>query len=164
MPATMTWAERNGAGGTETTATNLNFGAADTPNMASYSNPIRTSANSFEKWIRAKFVSDGTTTTAKDCRIFFTGTLPTGVTIVGKVTTTYATPSTTAMSGGAAVPTSYAAGLVLVGSGGIALGASGTTTYSTNYAVLQMQVASNANPGKVPASGNFTWTIQWDEY
>lgn len=95
------------------------------------------------------------------------GTLGTGLTLVGKVTTTYATPVTTAMAGSTDMTTA-----ISIGSGAAVLyhatgpeGASPAATLAagggyTQYLATQLQTTGSAGAGD---TATVTLTLRYDE-
>lgn len=168
MAATFALIEYNGASpGTQSVATNLNFGSTDAANQNAYAFVVRVGQNSYEKWLKARFTSDGTTTTILDCRFFHSaGTLPANVTLHSGVTAAYVAPTAqTSTVAANAMPTSYAGATPnAVFDTSITLGANGSQIQSDNFVVVQLRTTASAAAGKVPVSGSLTFTIQYDEY
>ena len=94
------------------------------------------------------------------------GTLGTGISLVGKITSTYATPSTSAMSGSTDITSTTPIGSgasVLLGTTGpndTDPAASQSTTCYTQYLATQVQTTASANAGD---SGTATLTVQYNE-
>jgi hypothetical protein len=130
------------------------------------SSPIVAGQNSFPKYQFGKFTGTFNTISNGKWSPHTAGTLAANCTLVGKVTSTYATPVTTAMSGS----TDYSS-IVAVGSGASVNfstvgpeGASPTSTLSaagfTQYLATQLQVGSSASPGDI---ASITGTLSYDE-
>ena len=94
------------------------------------------------------------------------GTLGTGISLKGKVTSTYSTPATSALSGSSdmTAPGSIGSGAsVLLGTSGpndASPSASKTTECYTQYLVTQVQTTAAASAGD---SGTATLTVQYNE-
>jgi len=160
MAATFTWKESNGAGEVETTATNINFGSVDSPNLVPGSNAITINTNSFSKYIRVKFT--GTWSVISNIKFWKSaGTLLTGETVKASANATYVTPSASS-TGDSDCPTAVGSALAInsaEGAATIVYGASGVSGY-TGYVRLQIQSTASTPSG----SGNQkTFTMQYDE-
>lgn len=170
MSATTTWYEQNGtatgspAHGTESTISSCDWKSVDDTTTSRASAPVLAGENSYSKYIYLKFT--GTFNQISAVKFAHTaGTLGTGISLVGKVTSTYATPATSAL-GSASDMTSTTA----IGSGASVLlsttgpngstAASQTTTCYTQYLVTQVQTTSSASAGD---SGTVTLTVQYNE-
>ena len=105
MAAEFIFQEDNGAavgspakGSTRTTTTNVNWKSVDDTTTPITSAPVDAGDNSFAKYQFGKFT--GTFTKINGGLFAHTaGTLPTGVTLYSKVTSTYQTPSETTITG-----------------------------------------------------------------
>jgi hypothetical protein len=174
MAATFEYNEDNGAatgspakGTTRTTAvTQVNWKAVDNVASAYTSNPIIAGQNSFTKYQFGKFT--GTFNQISTGKWSHTaGTLGTGLTLKGVVTSTYATPSQTA---NAALTTDMTA-ITAIASGAAVLfhttgpeGASPTATLTaagySQYLATQLQTTTGAASGDI---GAITLTLRYDE-
>lgn len=171
MSATTTWYEQNGtaagspAAGTESTVSSCDWKNIDDTTTSRASSPVETGTNSFSKYNYLGF--SGTFNQISAVKWAHTaGTLGTGISLVGKVTSTYSTPSTTALSSTSDMtsPVSVSSGAsVLLGTSGpndANPSASQTTSCYTQYLVTQVQTTSAAAPGD---SGQVTLTVQYNE-
>lgn len=186
MAATFTWCEDNGAatgspahgttrtGFTTGSSTDRNYKNVDdcTNNAGTvYSaSPITAGNNSFTKYLYGKFSGTFNQISAGlwSLRTAPAGALATGLTLKGTVTSTYATPATTA---NAALTTDYTSAPVAIGSG-LAVSfsttgpeaASPTSTLSaagyTQYLAGQLQTSGSAAPGDI---ATITETLQYNE-
>jgi len=173
MAATFEFNEDNGAatgspakGTTRTTAvTQCNWKNIDDVATAYSSNPVIAGLNSYIKYQFGKFTGTFNQISA-GLWAHTAGTLGTGITLAGKVTSTYATPSTTAMSGSTDMTSAIA-----IGSGATVLfsttgpeDASPTSTLAaagyTQYLATQAQTSSGAGAGD---SGTATLTLRYNE-
>lgn len=171
MAATATWYEQNGtatgtpAHGTESTISSCDWKNVDDSTTPRASAPVLAGSNSYSKYIYVKF--SGSFNQISAVKFAHTaGTLGTGISLKGKVTSTYATPSTASLSGSSDITSTTA-----IGSGAsVLLGTSGpndtspssaqTTTCYTQYIATQVQTTNAANAGD---SGSVTLTIQYNE-
>lgn len=184
MPATFNWCEDNGTqtgsplrGTTRSQnsspPTDVSWKNTDDAKTASggtlYSaSPIVAGNNSFIKYQYGQF--SGSFNQILNCKWSAhtapAGALATGLTLVGKVTSTYATPVTTAMTGSTDFTTA-----VPIGSGtAVSFSTSGpegnspTATLSapgfTQYLATQLQTSGSAAAGDMAA---ITCTLQYDE-
>ena len=170
MAATVTWAEQNGAAtgtpaaGTETTVTTCDWKSTDSATATRASAPVTAGNNSFTKYLYAKFA--GTFNQISNVKFAHTaGTLGTGISLKSKITSTYSTPSATAMSDGTDITatTAIASGAtVLLGAtpNDASPAASKTSACTTQYIVTQVQTTSSAAAGD---SGTATLTVQYNE-
>jgi hypothetical protein len=179
MSATFEWQEDNGAatgspakGTTRTTArTERNYKNIDDSTTAYSSSPITAGNNSYTKYQFGKF--SGTFNQVLNCKWSAhtspAGSLATGLTLHGKVTSTYTTPAATSDSGMSS-PTDFTTA-VAVGSGSSVNfhttgpeGASPTSTLSatgyTQFLVAQLQTTSSAAPGDI---STITESLVYDE-
>jgi hypothetical protein len=186
MAATFTWCEDNGAqtgsplhGTTRTgfssgSCTDRNYKNVDdcTNNggTAYSASPIQAGSNSFSKYLYGKFSGSFNQISAGlwSLRTAPSGALATGLTLKGKVTSTYATPATAA---NAALTDNYTAAEVAIGSGSaVSFATSGpenaspTSTLSaagyTQYLVGQLQTSGSAAAGDI---ATITETLQYNE-
>ncbi len=160
MAATFTWKEYNGAGETETTATNLNFGSIDQANIATTSSyPIAAGENSYEKYVKAGFA--GTFTTIDNIRFYLSaGTIATNDHIyLDGETTSYTQPTaTTSTIATVDIPTSEpsSANVSIGGSLSGSLSAPG----NSDFMVMQVSVDAGQSAGTKDA---LTLTCIYDE-
>lgn len=170
MAATTTWYEQNGtatgspAHGTESTISSCDWKSVDDSTTSRASAPVLAGSNSYDKYIYLKFT--GTFNQISAVKFAHTaGTLGTGISLKSKITSTYATPATTAMSSATDITSTTAIGsgasvlLSTTGPNG-STSASQTTTCYTQYIVTQVQTTSAANAGD---SGTVTLTVQYNE-
>jgi len=158
MAATHAWKE-TGSGG-ETTATNINFGSVDAPNLVPATYPITRATNSFDKYIRCLFTGSWTEISAMK---FWksAGVYKTDETITGSANATYATPSQTS-NGDSLIPTTEGTALGInsaEGAATIVYGGSGVSGY-TGYIRLQTKTLVTTPSGAVNQK---TFTFQYDE-
>lgn len=171
MSATTTWLEQNGtatgspAAGTESTVSSCDWKSVDDTTTPRASAPVEAGTNSYSKYNYLGF--SGTFNQISAVKWAHTsGTLGTGISLVGKVTSTYSTPSTTALSSTSdmtsPVPVSSGASVLLGTSGpnDTNPSASQTTSCYTQYLVTQVQTTSSAAAGD---SGSATLTVQYNE-
>ena len=171
MSATTTWLEQNGtaagspAAGTESTVSSCDWKSVDDTTTPRASAPVQAGTNSYSKYNYLGF--SGTFNQISAVKWAHTsGTLGTGISLVGKVTSTYSTPSTTALSSSSDMtsPVSVSSGAsVLLGTSGPNdenPSASQTTSCYTQYLVTQVQTTSSAAAGD---SGQATLTVQYNE-
>jgi len=179
MAATFEWIEDNGTatgspakGTTRTTArTEINYKNIDDSTTAYSSSPIVAGNNSFTKYQAGHFT--GTFNQILNClwspHTAPAGALATGLTLHGKVTSTYTTPATTTDSG-ISSPTDYTTA-VAIGSGASVSfhttgpeGASPTSTLSaagyTQFLASQLQTTTSAAAGDM---ASITETLKYDE-
>lgn len=173
MAATFEFNEDNGTqtgsptkGTTRNTAvTQVNWKNTDDVATAYTSSPITAGNNSYIKYQFGKFTGTFNQISA-GLWAHTAGTAGTGITLVGKVTSTYATPVTTAMAGSTDMTTAIA-----IGSGAAVLfhttgpeGASPTSTLAaagyTQYLASQLQTSGSAGAGD---TATFTLTLRYDE-
>ena len=170
MAATTTWFEQNGtasgspAHGTESTISSCDWKSVDDSTTSRASAPVLAGSNSFHKYIYLKFT--GTFNQISAVKFAHTaGTLGTGISLKSKVTSTYATPATTALASSTDITSTTAIGsgasvlLSTTGPNG-STSASQTSTCYTQYIVTQVQTTSAANAGD---SGTVTLTVQYNE-
>jgi len=171
MAATTTWYEQNGtatgspAHGTESTISSCDWKSVDDSTTSRASAPVLAGANSYDKYIYLKF--SGTFNQVSAVKFAHTaGTLGTGISLKGKITSTYTTPSTTALGSSTDITSTTAIGSgasVLLGTTGpndASPAASQTSQCYTQYIVTQVQTTSSANAGD---SGTVTLTVQYNE-
>ena len=158
MAATHAWKE-TGSGG-EVTATNINFGSVDAPNLVPATYPITRGTNSFGKYIRCLFT--GTWTEISNLKFWKSaGVYKTDETITGSANATYATPSQTS-NGDSLIPTTEGTALAInsmEGNATIVYGAFGVSGY-TGYIRLQTKTLVTTPSGAVNQK---TFTFQYDE-
>lgn len=170
MAATTTWYEQNGtasgspASGTESTISSCDWKSVDDSTTSRASAPVLAGSNSYHKYIYLKFT--GTFNQISAVKFAHTaGTLGTGISLKSKVTSNYATPSTTALASSTDITSTTAIGsgasvlLSTTGPNG-STSASQTTTCYTQYIVTQVQTTTAANAGD---SGTVTLTVQYNE-
>ena len=171
MAATTNWYEQNGtatgspAHGTESSISSCDWKSVDDSTTSRASAPVLAGANSYIKYIYLKF--SGTFNQVSAVKFAHTsGTLGTGISLMGKITSTYETPSTSAMSGSTDITSTTAIGsgasvlLSTTGPNGTSTSSSQTTTCYTQYIVTQVQTTSSASAGD---SGAATLTVQYNE-
>lgn len=170
MAATTTWYEQNGtatgspAHGAENTISSCDWKSVDDSTTSRASAPVLAGSNSYHKYIYLKFT--GVFNQISAVKFAHTaGTLGTGISLKSKVTSTYATPATTALASSTDITSTTAIGsgasvlLSTTGPNG-STSASQTTTCYTQYIVTQVQTTSAANAGD---SGTVTLTVQYNE-
>ena len=171
MSATTTWYEQNGtatgspAHGTESAISSCDWKSVDDTTTSRASAPVLAGSNSYDKKIYLKFT--GVFNQISAVKFAHTaGTLGTGISLVGKVTSTYTTPATSGLTGSSDMTTPISIGSgasVLLGTTGpndTSPSASQTTTCYTQYLVTQVQTTALANAGD---SGTATLTVQFNE-
>lgn len=171
MAATTTWYEENGsatgspAHGTPTVVTTCDWKSVDSATTTRAAAPVAAGSNSYHKYNYVKF--SGTFNEISDAKFAHTsGTLGTGISLKGKVTSTYATPATSALSGSiditATTPITSGMAVLLstVGPQGAGATASINAEGYTQYIVTQVQTTSSAAAGD---SGAATLTVQYNE-
>lgn len=171
MAATTNWYEQNGtatgspAHGTESSISSCDWKSVDNTTTSRASAPVLAGANSYTKYIYLKF--SGTFNQVSAVKFAHTaGTLGTGISLKSKITSTYATPSTSAMSGSTDITSTTAIGsgasvlLSTTGPNGTTTSSSATTTCYTQYIVTQVQTTASASAGD---SGTVTLTVQYNE-
>lgn len=177
MAATFAFKEDNGAAtgsparGTTagTTVTTCNWKNVDDAVATAYSaSPITAGNNSYIKYQFGAFSGTYNQLSAGLWSPHTAGTLAANCTLVGKVSSTYATPATTAMAGS----TDYSA-IVAIGAGATVLFSTdsspatatptATTTVNptaTQYLITQLQTSASAAPGDI---ASITLTLQYNE-
>ena len=171
MAATTTWYEQNGtaagspAAGTASTISSCDWKNIDDTTTPRASSPVLAGSNSYSKYIYLKF--SGTFNQISAVKFAHTaGTLGTGISLKGKITSTYTTPSTASLGSSTDITSTTAIGSgasVLLGTSGpndTNPAASQTTTCYTQYIVTQVQTTASANAGD---SGSVTLTVQYNE-
>lgn len=171
MSATTTWLEQNGtatgspAHGTESTISSCDWKSVDDTTTSRASSPVLAGENSYSKYIYLKFT--GTFNQISAVKFAHTsGTLGTGISLKGKVTSTYTTPATSALGSSTDMTSTTAIGSgasVLLGTSGpndASPSASQTSTCYTQYLVTQVQTTAAASAGD---SGTVTLTVQYNE-
>jgi hypothetical protein len=166
--ATVYFSESNGAGEVVTdNISNLNFGSADSPSLVAASNPIIIGEFSYEKFLRVKVASLGTSTTIKDLRFYkSSGTYVTGESIIcnlGQSTiVSYSQPNQSGShfpSGqGILYPTS------LPGSANVAIsGAYAGVFSSPGYSNYWLSLLETTNSTPAGSVNQKVFTLQYDE-
>lgn len=177
MAATFNFAEDNGASTgspargttTNTTVTTCNWKNVDDATSTAYSaSPITAGNNSFAKYQYGSFSGTYNQLSAGLWSPHTAGALGTGLTLVGKVSTTYTTPATTAISGS----TDYTS-IVAIGAGATVLFSTGTNPSAasptastavnpvvTQWLISQLQTSSSAAAGDI---ASVTLTLQYNE-
>ena len=171
MAATTTWYEQNGtaagspAGGTPSVVTTCDWKSADDATTTRAAAPVAAGENSYHKYNYVKF--SGTFNEISDVLFAHTaGTLGAGISLKGKVSSTYETPATSALTGAtditatSAIADGMAVELSTTGPNGTSHAASQTTECYTQYLITQVQTTSSAAAGD---SGTATLTIQYNE-
>lgn len=171
MAATTTWYEQNGtaagspAAGTESTISSCDWKSVDDSTTSRASAPVLAGANSYNKFIYLKF--SGTFNQISAVKFAHTsGTLGTGISLMGKITSTYTTPSTSALASATDITSTTAVGsgasvlLATTGPNGANPAASQTSQCYTQYIVTQVQTTASASAGD---SGSVTLTVQYNE-
>jgi hypothetical protein len=173
MAATFEFNEDNGTatgspakGTTRTTAvTQCNWKNTDDVATAFTSSPVTAGFNSYPKYQFGKFTGTFNLISA-GLFAHTAGSLPANVSLFGKVTSTYATPATTALSGATDMTS-----VIAIGSGAAVSfstvgpeGASPTSTLGaagySQYLVTQIQTTSSALSG---TSSSITVTLRYNE-
>jgi len=173
MSATVTIAEKNGAGGTQTDSiTNTNMGSTDAVNLVAASFPITAGANSYEKIQHFRVSAAGGSSQIKQPKVWASAVLASGATLYTNANVTpanyknvgtYWQPVTTASTAATYnMPTATPATANL-GIGGVLLDSAyidlaGTLPASTDYLVTQIKTSSNATAGTT-----VTMNYQYDE-
>lgn len=171
MSATTNWYEQNGAAtgtpahGTESSISSCDWKSVDDTSTSRSYAPVLAGENSYSKYIYLKFT--GTFNQISAVKFAHTaGTLGTGISLKGKVTSTYTAPAISAISNATdmTTPTSVGSGAsVLLGTSGPNdenPSASQTTQCYTQYLVTQVQTTTAAAAGD---SGTATLTVQYNE-
>ena len=171
MSATTTWYEQNGtatgtpAAGTQSTVSTCDWKSIDDTTTPRSSAPVEAGSNSYIKYNYLGF--SGSFNQISAVKWAHTdGTLGTGLSLYGKVTSTYNTPTTTAMSSASdmtnTTPSSSGASVLLGVSGpnDTSPAASQTTSCYTQYLATQVQSTLSAAAGD---SGQVTLTVQYNE-
>ena len=162
MTATFAWIESNGAGETESTPTNLNFGSVDDVDLVALTYPITAGTNSYEKYIKVEFTDSFSVIDNiqfwKSAGAYVTGE---GIDWDGEITlASYTQPvATTSVVATTVMPTADpgTANVSIAGS------LSGTITVAGNtsdYIVMQLQTTGSSPAGAVNTK---TFTLQYDE-
>ena len=172
MAATAQWYEDNGAatgspaqGATRNAAANGDFKSVDDVATPRASARIIAGQHSFHKYRFVRFI--GTFNEISAGKFAHTaGTLGTGLSIVDRITSTYATPARTALASSTDITavTAIASGQDVSFSTVGPEGASPTTNLTaagyTQYIVTQLQTLATAAAGDI---GDKTMTFQWNE-
>lgn len=163
MASTQTWSEFNGSSAaTETTSrAEMNLKNIDDSTTAYSSSPITAGNNSFGKYQALKFAGTWNSLSAFTYKV--SNNAPaTGLSIVGSVPTSGATPATSA-TGDSAASTSGVSANFVSSSTPYGAGTSSSTASGTMYVNpfrLQLQTTSSAAPGDTPS---VTITAAWTE-
>lgn len=171
MSATTTWYEQNGtasgspASGTQSTVTSCDWKSIDDSTTPRANAPVQAGDYSYIKYNYLGF--SGTFNQISAVKWAHTaGTLGTGLSLVGKVTSTYATPTDSAMSDSSDMTTAIgisSGATVLLGTSGpndANPQSSQTSSCYTQYLVTQVQSTVAAAAGD---SGQVTLTVQYNE-
>lgn len=172
MAATAAWYEDNGAatgspakGTTRAAAATGDFKSVDDSTTPRASARIIAGQNSYHKYRFVRFT--GTFNEISAGKFAHTaGTLGTGLTIVDKITSTYATPATSALSGSTdissvtAINSGQSVNFSTVGPEGASPAANLTAAGYSQYIVTQLQTLATAAAGDI---GDKTMTFQWNE-
>lgn len=172
MAATAVWQEDNGAatGSPAKGTTRADAGQCDWKSVDDISTPrasatIIAGQNSMHKYQFVKFT--GTFNSISAGKFAHTaGTIPANVSLVDKITSTYAAPATSALSGSTDITGNTAIGsgqsvnFSTVGPEGASPTASITAAGYSQYIVTQLQTQSSAVAGDIGAQ---TLTFQWNE-
>ena len=172
MAATAVWQEDNGAatgspakGATRANAANVDWKSVDDIATPRASATIVAGQNSYHKYQFVKFT--GTFNQISAGKFAHTaGALGTGLTLVDKITSTYATPATSALSGSTDITavTAINSGQDVLFSTVGPEGGSPSATLSaagySQYIATQLQTSSATAAGDI---GNQTLTFQWNE-
>ena len=174
MAATFEYNEDNGAatgspakGTTRNTAvTQVNWKNVDDVATAYSSSPITAGNNSFTKYQFGKFTGTFNQISAA-VWAHTAGTLPTGCTLKGVVTSTYATPATTAnaaltvdMTTAIAIGSGQTVNFSTVGPEGASPTSTLTAAGFTQYLATQLQTTGSAPAGDI---GSQTLTLRYNE-
>ena len=171
MAATAVWQEDNGTatgtplkGTKRANATQVDWKSVDDIATPRTTATIIAGQHSFHKYQFVKFT--GTFNQISAGKFTHTaGSLGAGVTLVGKITSTYATPTRAALSGSTnitsttAINSGQAVNFSTTGPEGTATSTLTAAGYS-QYCVTQLQTTAAAAAGDV---GNQTLTFQWNE-
>ena len=171
MAATTTWYEQNGAaagspaGGTPSVVTACDWKSVDDTTTSRASAPVAAGSNSYNKHNYVKF--SGAFNEISDVLFAHTaGTLGTGISLKGKISSTYTTPSTSAMTGAtditatSAISDGMPVDLSTTGPNGTTHASSQTSECYTQYIITQVQTTSSAIAGD---SGVAVLTVQYNE-
>lgn len=172
MAATTTFYEDNGTatgtppkGATSTAISSIEYKSVDNTTTPRASAPITAGNNSFHKYNYLKFT--GTFNQIYDVKFAHTsGTLGSGLTLHGKVTSTYATPATSTLSGTSDItaPSLITSGMAMLLSTVGPQGSSPTSAISatgyTQYFASQLRTTAAAAAGD---TSTLELTIQYNE-
>lgn len=170
MAATTTWYEQNGtatgtpAHGTESAVSSCDWKNVDDASTPRAQAPVLAGSNSFGKYLYVRF--SGVFNQISNVKFAHTaGTLGTGISLMGKISSDYTQPSTTALTGATDITNTTA-----IGSGASVLlgtdpndtnpSASATSACATQYIITQVQTQASAAAGD---SGQATLTVQYNE-
>lgn len=170
MAATITWYEQNGsatgspAHGSQSVVTGIEWKNIDDSTTSRAAAPITAGENSYIKYNYVGF--SGSFNQISNVKWAHTsGSLGSNLTLVGKVTSTYATPVKSAMAGSTdmtsttTVDSGQTVLLSATGPNGTAA-ASQTTACYTQYLATQLQTSAAASAGD---TGTATFTVQYFE-
>lgn len=171
MAATATWYEDNGtatgspAHGTPTVVTTCDWKSVDSATTSRANAPVAAGSNSYEKYNYVKFT--GTFNEISSVKFAHTfGSLGAGISLKGKITSTYTTPGTSAMAGSTDITSTTAIGsgmdVLLSTTGPYDANPSATINAEgyTQYIVTQVQTTNVAAAGD---SGIATLAVQYNE-
>jgi hypothetical protein len=157
--------------GNSTYVTALNWTATDDFTTSAASSPLVVTSGGGTVYSMPKYIYgifSGTFTTISNCKWYHSsGTAGTGITLAGKVTSTYATPAQTALSGTSDMTStvSFSSGLSVDFSTTDPSAASPTSTLSapgyTQYLVAQL--AADGSSVSAGDSSTFAFTLEYDE-
>ena len=165
MAATFEWDEWNGAGKTQThNISNVNWGNQDQANLdiAVETNKIPRGENSYSKYIAGHFSGTYGQIGPNGKLWHSTVSLPTGVTLKGAMTNTYATPTKTA-TGDSDVPQAEGSALVVQFGTSPEAATNNSTTANPAYSAYfrnQLQTSPTSPTGQI---GTNTLTMKYDE-
>ena len=172
MAATVQWREDNGTatgspsrGTTRSNASNMDWKSVDDTSTAYTSATIIAGQNSYQKYNYLQF--GGTFNQISAGKFAHTaGSIGAGLTLVSKITSTYATPSTAAMSGSTDITSTTpinsgaSVNFSTTGPEGSSPTADLTASGYSQYIVTQLQTQTSAAAGDI---GSQTLTFQWNE-
>lgn len=172
MAATAAWYEDNGTatgtpaqGATRTATSNVDWKSVDDTTTSRATATIIAGQNSYAKY---QFIQFTGTFNSISAGLFAhtSGTIGTGVTLKDLITSTYTTPSTTALSGSTditadtAIASGQSVNFSTVGPQGASPTATLTAAGYTQYLATQIQTTAAAAAGDI---GSQTLTFQWNE-
>jgi hypothetical protein len=171
MTATANWYEQNGtatgspAHGAESSISSCLWKSVDDATTSEENAPIEAGENSYTKYNYVKFT--GVFNKISDVKFAHTaGSLGDGITLKGKISSTYATPVASDIEGASDISTP----INIASGANVLLGTSGpndanpasfqTSACYTQYIITQAQVAATATAGN---SGTATLTVRYKE-